>query len=107
MVNDTLQTPRNWTGTLNSKDTLHIKLGNASFALGKPYTLKAWGNMPNGMADPVAVNDTATKTNVYAGLGGVFTIGGGSNPSFQRISDAVVAISEHQRVFAPVTLILS
>ena len=102
MVNDTLQTPRNWTGTLNSKDTLHIKLGNASFALGKPYTLKAWGNMPNGMADPVAVNDTATKVNVYAGLGGVFTIGG-SNPSFQRISDAV-AILNAGGVYAPVTL---
>ncbi|MBK6948167.1 MAG: hypothetical protein IPH16_09025 [Haliscomenobacter sp.] len=101
-VNDTLQPPRNWTGTLNTKDTVRIKLGNASFSLGRPYSLKAWGNLPNGMADPVAVNDTASKGNLYAGLGGAFTIGG-NNPHFQKISDAVTILNTGG-IYAPVAL---
>lgn len=57
-VNDTLQTPFNWTGSL-TKNTLapSTLIGNYPFSVGS-YQIKVWSSLPNGQADQYPLNDT-------------------------------------------------
>jgi len=64
-VNDVLQTPYSWSGSLASTATDGpVTLGSYNFASFGSYTIKAWTENPNGGTDLNHANDTITK-NVY------------------------------------------
>jgi subtilisin-like proprotein convertase family protein len=91
-VNGVAQPPFNWTGNLLSGTQLDsVTIGNFIFDIGTTYTIRAWTTLPNGMADADATNDTARVQNLYAALGGVYTIGG-ATPDFPTFNAAVTAM---------------
>lgn len=89
--NGTSQTTKSWTGTLNSGDTVHVKLLKKYFASGTPYSTKVWTTNPNSTTDPENTNDTIEALNQYPAMRGVYTIGG-SSPDFATFTDAVNAM---------------
>lgn len=81
-----------WSGNLLSGGTLDsVVIGNAVFDINTPYFIRAWTKMPNGMPDGDLSNDTAQVDNLYAGLGGSYSLGG-VNPDFPTFSSAVNAM---------------
>ncbi len=100
-LNGALQAPYAWSGSLASGATAGVTVGTPTLNAGTAYSLQAWSSLPNGVADGVPSNDTATVSNLYPALAGVYTIGGVS-PSYATFSAAVTAL--HQGgVSAPVT----
>ena len=91
-MNDVAQTPISWTGSLSSGDTAHVLLAGVNFLPGTSFDFESYTSLPNGVADPIAVNDSAVITDVLAGLGGVYTIGGLS-PDFINFNEAVNALN--------------
>ncbi|MCC6721588.1 MAG: hypothetical protein IT243_05255 [Bacteroidia bacterium] len=89
--NGTTQTTKSWTGTLNSGDTVHVKLLKKKFISGTPYSTKVWTTNPNSSTDPENTNDTNEVINQYPAMSGVYTIGG-SSPDFATFTDAVNAM---------------
>jgi hypothetical protein len=92
-VNQVLQTPYTWTGTLlpgNSADSINI--GQVNFVSG-PTTIKAWTSSPNDSNDAIASNDTIQNSIIACSgpLHGVFQIGG-ANQDFSNFSEALFAI---------------
>ncbi len=94
-INSVVQTPISWTGLL---DTLtqttrqtDVTLAARSFAAGVPYTITAWTTMPNGVADTINNNDSASVT-VKAAITGTFTIGG-TSPDYATIAAAVTDLN--------------
>ncbi len=101
-INGTAQAPFNWTGSLLSGETIDsVNLGNFTFELDTAYTIRAWTSMPNGMTDPENFNDTSSVNNLYAALGGVYTLGG-ANPNFINFNHAATTLA-NGGVIAPVT----
>jgi parallel beta-helix repeat protein len=93
-INGVAQPPFNWTGNLLSGDQINsVAIGNFEFAVGTQYNIRAWTFQPNGMTDFDVTNDTAQVTNLYAALGGIYTIGG-TNPDFSTFNAANTAISQ-------------
>jgi hypothetical protein len=90
-VNGSSQTAVSWTGSVPSGRTDTVTLGTFNFAAAINYTVKAWPAQPNGKADTLNYNDTLTKTNLYAALAGVYTIGG-TLPDFNSFAEAVNAL---------------
>ena len=78
----------NWNGSLSSNDTISFVIDSFDFILGKPYDLISWTSMPNGVADPISVNDTIKNLDLYAGLLGAYTIGV-TDSDFENITNAV------------------
>jgi parallel beta-helix repeat protein len=104
-VNGQPQPPLSWTGSLNGGATLDsLVLGAFNFELDTMYAIRAWTAMPNGVPDTLNLNDTVTVTNLYAGLAGVYTLGG-SNPDFMSFQDAVTAMIRGG-VVGPVTFLV-
>jgi hypothetical protein len=93
-INDTLQSPFTWNGIL-SKATVYdsLEIGSYNFANFQAYDIKVWVSLPNGMADGYHANDTVTVENQYAGLQGIYTIGG-TDPDFETITAAVAALNQ-------------
>ncbi|NUM31917.1 MAG: right-handed parallel beta-helix repeat-containing protein [Bacteroidetes bacterium] len=89
--NGTTQTTKSWTGTLNSGDTVHVKLLKKFFVGGTPYSTKVWTTSPNGSTDPENTNDTTEELNQYPAMSGVYTIGG-SSPDFANFNAAINAM---------------
>lgn len=92
-INQVLQTPYMWTGTLlpgNSADSLYI--GQHNFLSG-PTTIKAWTSSPNDSVDAISTNDTILKSIIACSgpLHGEFQIGG-SSPDFSNFNEALFAI---------------
>ena len=90
-INDVSQTSVMWTGSLASGDTALVLLDTVNFLPGVEFSFEAYSSVPNGLADPIAINDTAEVIGVLAGLGGVYTIGGLA-PDFPNFTSAVAAL---------------
>ncbi len=56
-VNGVAGTTYNWTGNLANNATEMVNIGTGNLVHGKD-TIKAWSSLPNGSADPNALNDT-------------------------------------------------
>ena len=91
-VNGTAQTDVNWTGTVPSGGTETVLLGNVTYAVNQVYGIVSWTSLPNGMADAVAVNDSSSMSNIYAGLSGPYTLGG-SSPDFADFAEAATNLN--------------
>ena len=92
-VNNVIQTPLNWSGSLaplQLSDTTIV--GNFNFLPGSSYSIKAWTDLPNGLADVISVNDTVFINNVKTRLSGVLTIGG-INPNYPNFLSASAALN--------------
>jgi len=92
-VNQVLQSPYLWTGTLlpgNSADS--ILIGQVNFNSG-PTPIKAWTSLPNDSADALTSNDTIYSSIIACSgpLHGVFQIGG-ANSDFTNFNEALFAI---------------
>lgn len=92
MVNGVLQTRFNWSGSLGTGDTVRVDIGNYDFAIGTAYSISTWTSLPNGQTDQNNENDTIQISDLYAGLSGLYTIGGIS-PDFQNFTEAVSALN--------------
>lgn len=90
--NGSPQTIVNWTGSLASGDTAVVNLGQLNLPVSQGNEIAAWSASPNGMADPVAFNDSSTVENVYAALSGTYTIGGAS-PDFASFTEAAANLN--------------
>ena len=90
-INGVPQTAYNWTGLLDTTSDVaretQITLGSESFLANTPYTIAVWTGMPNGVADTINTNDTASII-ARAAIAGTFTIGGAS-PDYATFTDAV------------------
>ena len=82
----------NWTGSLASGDTIKVTIGEFNFQLGISYSFIAWADNPNGQVDTQAANDTAYVEEIWAGMEGVYTIGG-ITPNFSSISEAITSLN--------------
>jgi parallel beta-helix repeat protein len=101
-VNGVAQPPFNWTGNLLSGTQMDsVAIGNFVFVIGIPYSIRAWTTLPNGMTDADVTNDTVQVNNLYAALGGFYTIGG-ITPDFPTFNAANTAM-RLGGVVAPVT----
>lgn len=102
-VNGQVQTPYVWNGAIVSGAQLNtpVTIGNYSFQIDSFYSITAWTTLPNNSTDIDLSNDTAQVSNLYAALGGVYTIGG-TNPDFPNFTRAVNAM-RRGGVIAPVT----
>lgn len=91
-VNGIEQPTYDWTGSLLSGQTEDsLNLGNHFFEIDTAYTITAWTDNPNGIVDPEIYNDTARLSPLYAGIIGIYTIGG-VNPDFPSFNAAVTTM---------------
>ncbi len=101
-VDGVYQSFANWNGSLD-QDFISgtISLGNFNFTLGV-HTLKAWTDLPNGIADQNPANDTLTFS-LYScqNLSGLFTVGN-STSDFPTFNDVFTALG-NCGVMGPVT----
>ncbi len=100
-VNNITQTASNWTGTVETGDSVLVDLEDFNFEAGTFYEIKAWTSSPNGGVDDDTSSDTITVSELYAGVSGTFTIGG-DTPDFASFGDAVEALIQGG-VVGPVT----
>jgi len=102
-VDGTLQTPFNFTGgSIAYGNDSSMLIGTSSVTMTTSSTIKAWTELPNGVAENVAgaSNDTITTT-LAPGISGVFTIGG-TAPDYATIDDARIDL-ETTGVCGPTT----
>lgn len=92
-LNGVRQDSVQWTGSLNSRDSLDVVLGIRTFDAGIGYTIKAWTSSPNDGVDGDLANDTIRVANLYAALDGTYTIGG-TSPDFPTFNAAVNALKQ-------------
>ncbi len=93
-VNDTLQTPYAWTGTLlTSQQQDTITVGQYSFNAGQSC-IKAWPTNPNGQPDGFPFNDTAESCIIACTgmMSGTYTIGG-TSPDFIDFNGALLGMT--------------
>lgn len=91
-VNDTLQSPIPWAGNLLPGDSLGLDLGQGNFSINQAYNITAWTRLPNGMGDTVEANDSSSVDSIYAGLAGIYTIGG-EGPDFNTFTEAATNLN--------------
>ncbi len=92
-VNNALQMPYAWSGTLYPGERDTVSIDTYDFALGFPHDLTAWTENPNGLPDTSNYNDTAKVAGLYPGLSGPYTIGG-VLPNFPDFSSAATSLNE-------------
>ncbi len=90
-VNNELQTPFNWTGSL--VDSTDINLGQYVFLRDSVYTLSFWTSLPNEQADMNASND-GTQTTIKTRMSGIYTIGGAS-PDYPTFKAAINELNNY------------
>ncbi len=91
-VNNQMQIPSLWTGSLAFTDTLSdYAIGSYSFVAGQPISLKVWLSSINGGLDANPLNDTIEIV-LTAGLCGTYTIGGLA-PDFPSFTEAASALN--------------
>ncbi|MDQ3109403.1 MAG: T9SS type A sorting domain-containing protein [Bacteroidota bacterium] len=103
-VNAISQPPLNWTGSLNSGDSVQVNLGTVNFNPAGPYLIRAITSMPNSTTDSYPANDTATYSIVGTSLSGSYTVGG-TTPDFATPVAAVAALNT-RGVCGPVTFLI-
>ena len=84
----------NWSGSLAPEASVtYLDIGDYTFAGGIAYKIKAWTTNANGNGDPDnnPANDQYEVTDLYAGMGGTYTIGG-VTPDFTNFETAVDAV---------------
>lgn len=86
--NGDAQTPVNWAGSLAPGDTIDVDLGSILLLANQANEIIAWTSNPNNMTDTETFNDTSVVNNLYAGLSGIYTLGGGS-ADFNNFTEAV------------------
>ena len=93
-INGVLQPPYSWTGSLLEKESALVALGNYQFVNATSYDFKIYTELPNGIVDCAAYNDTTYLNSIFAGglLCGVYTIGGVS-PDFLNFTDAAYVLN--------------
>jgi len=95
------QIPFSWTGNLVLSQTEMVNIGSFTPTLGSNY-LVAWTTNPNGVTDPMPLNDTTSAViEAFEPLCGVLTIGG-VNPNFATFAQALYALNNYG-VSCPVT----
>jgi parallel beta-helix repeat protein len=100
-VNDTLQIPFSWTGSLEKDSIEFVSIGQHVFIENYTHTIKAWTTQPNSSLDTNNLNDTALKSGVYTALpSGVYTVGL-NNADFPSM-DSVVNKLKHAGICGPV-----
>ncbi|MEX0966024.1 MAG: CARDB domain-containing protein [Bacteroidia bacterium] len=95
-INDTLQTPVLFTGTLDTfggagQNSVQVMLGSRMFSAGIPTAIKVWTTGPNNRTDTINRNDTL-KVVRMPGLSGTYTIGG-TTPDYPTFSAAVADLA--------------
>ncbi|HET6991352.1 MAG TPA: right-handed parallel beta-helix repeat-containing protein, partial [Bacteroidia bacterium] len=101
-VNNVLQTPFAFNGSINSGDSSSfITIGNYNFLPDHVFNLKIWCYLPNGNTDPSPQYDTITITGGQTKMTGTYAIGGLSQ-NYSSFSDAVAALNT-RGVCSPVT----
>ncbi|MCX6351452.1 MAG: right-handed parallel beta-helix repeat-containing protein [Bacteroidetes bacterium] len=73
-INGTTQTPVTFSGSLTVGGSALVKLGSNAFSAATKYTIVSYTTSPNGVADVVHDNDTASSL-IQTGLSGTLTIG--------------------------------
>ena len=87
-VNEVLQSPYPWTGSLAEGESAIVAIGDHDFQPGEIYVIKAWTTNPNNTGDCNPVNDTISSLDLAVPLCGDYSIGG-TSPDFQTFSEAV------------------
>jgi len=91
-VNNTPQTPFNWTGNLAENASEQINLGSYPFAAGGTYSLLFQISSVNGGAMQLsALNDTIRLDSLRTAMAGEYTIGG-EMPDFQTFAEAIASL---------------
>lgn len=93
-VNNVAQTPFVWTGILESAQVYDsLQIGTFQFEDYEEYAIKIWISQSNGAEDHFHGNDTVEVSNMFAGMHGLYTIGG-IDPDFETITAAVAALNQ-------------
>ncbi|MEI6766548.1 MAG: right-handed parallel beta-helix repeat-containing protein [Bacteroidota bacterium] len=74
-VNNHVQPPIQWTGSISVGASLSVPLGNYTFATDTAYTITVYTRNPNGNADGNPANDSRTESAIYTQMTGNFNIG--------------------------------
>ena len=82
-VNGTAQTPKSWSGLLQSGSSDTVTLGSVNAPGGKQISIIAWVYQPNQDKDPNPNNDTIRMQEFICGspMKGTYTVGG-TSPDF-------------------------
>lgn len=92
-INQINQPSVSWTGSISSGDSALVLLDTVQFIGGVEFDFRAYSSLPNGVADVIPINDTASVNGIMAGLGGIYTIGG-LGPDFVNFTTAVDALNK-------------
>lgn len=92
-VNNTLQSPYNWTGNLAAGETIIVEIGNLNFTTGTYYDFVTEVVLPNSQTDDYLFNNDLARENVLAGLGGTYTVGD-ANADFSDLETALLIVQE-------------
>ena len=103
-VNGTAQTPKSWSGLLQSGSSDTVTLGSVNAPGGKQINIVAWVYQPNQDKDPNPNNDTIRMQEFICGspMKGTYTIGG-TSPDFASFDEAYT-IMTHCGIGGAVTL---
>ena len=100
-VNGVAQTSVLLSDTILSGNEDTVVLGSYQFIGATTNSITAYTSNPNGIADTVNANDTASISGLNVRLSGTYTVGGAS-PDFARISNVVTALNTYG-ICGPVT----
>ena len=87
-INDTVQAPYNWNGTLANGEADTINLADYNFEFNTAYDIAVSINEPNGVVDIDTTDNFLVVEDFYVSLGGTYTIGG-TTPDFNTFQEAV------------------
>lgn len=93
-VNNIAQPTYNWTGTLLPDSVQQVTLGTYTFVPNTAYTVNAWTSMPNGVPDPLTLDDTVTSALSGIALSGTYVIGAAPS-DFLTFSAAAAALNTY------------
>jgi parallel beta-helix repeat protein len=90
-INGTPQTPFSWSGNLSTSALDTFVIGTFTPSMGNNF-IEAWTSSPNGVADPMVSNDSASSlVEAFEPLCGTYTIGGAS-ADFVTFDEAIYAL---------------
>ena len=102
-VNNVLQPPFSWTGSLLTAESDTITIANNhNFSGYAIYNLNSWTEQPNSILDCNNLNDSSAIGNLVTPLCGVYTLGG-VNPDFTSFNELNLALN-NAGVTCPVTI---
>lgn len=95
-VNGALQTPVSYGSTIDTlngsgANVVPVTLGTLPFASNTTYRIKAWTSLPNGVADTVPGNDSASAIFRAPALSGTYTVG--ALGDFPTITEAATILN--------------